>query len=604
MQLPLRSLADRLPLRVMVWLGVVIFFFLFLRLVSLQIISGGYYRDVADSNRVSTTVIKAMRGLLLDRSGTPLVKNTAVFSLQVDAGALGARNSSALIQPAEHISIILGVPTSQILDALQQSLTTGQPVTAINKLTYKQALSWQTGVRGLTGVRVTTTYSRQYVSGSALGPVLGYTSTLTKEDVDAGSADGYAFDDRIGRTGIEAFYETLLRGRDGVEQYEVNGHGEPQILLKNSDQTPGHNLQLTIDSELQNTLYNQLANAVDAAGLPGGAAVALDPTTGEVLALVSYPAVDSNDFTKGISQVDYNKLLKDARKPLFARATSGTFPSGSTFKPIVAAGALEAGVIDKNFTVNSVGGLDVNGQRFDDWKSGGHGITNVTKGLAESVNTFFYIIGGGNNSSFEGLGADRIRQYAVDFGLTAPTGIDLPGEAAGFLPSPGWKEEVKNEPWFLGDTYNFAIGQGDVLVTPLQVANYTAAFANGGTLYRPHLLRKVFTQDGSVMQTVQPTIHTKQVVSKKSINIVREGMRQAVTAGSAQGLLGLPVEAAAKTGTAQFGDEGKTHAWITTFAPYDKPQIVITVLLEAGGEGSEAALPVARAGLEEYFSQK
>ena len=269
----------------------------------------------------------------------------------------------------------------------------------------------------------------------------------------------------------------------------------------------------------------------------------------------------------------------------------------------MAAAALAEGVINENTTVLSSGGIKIDQWFFPDWKEGGHGLTNVKRALAESINTFFYYIGGGYQD-FTGLGLDRLVKYEKMFGLNAQAGVDLPGEAAGFLPTKEWKEKTKGERWYIGDTYHLAIGQGDILVTPLQVADYTAVFANGGSLYRPHFIRQVLSSQDKLIGEVENKPIKSGFISPKNIEIVREGMRQTVTAGSARSLQSVPVAVAGKTGTAQWSSTKPTHAWFTGFAPYDKPEIVLTILIESGGEGSAAAVPIANEVLSWYFSRE
>ena len=285
--------------------------------------------------------------------------------------------------------------------------------------------------------------------------------------------------------------------------------------------------------------------------------------------------------------------MVDPNAPLFSRAWAGSFPSGSVIKPIIAAAAFSEGLINRQTTFFSSGGLQINTWFFPDWKAGGHGVTNVVKALAESVNTFFYIIGGGYEN-FVGLGLEKISEYLKKFGLANTVGIDLPGETAGFIPSREWKEDVKKERWYIGDTYNLSIGQGDLLVTPLQVANYTAIIANGGTSYQPHLVKRMINAETKEKIDIAPRIIEKNVLPDSILSIVREGMRATITSGSAQSLNSLPVAVAGKTGTAQWSSKYSPHAWFTGFAPYDDPQIVLTILIEEGGEGSHVAVPVAR----------
>jgi len=304
-----------------------------------------------------------------------------------------------------------------------------------------------------------------------------------------------------------------------------------------------------------------------------------------------------------VSQEEYNAFLNDENNPLFNRAISGEVPSGSTIKPVVAAAALQERVISENTSFLSIGGLHIGQWFFPDWKAGGHGVTNVRKALAESVNTFFFYIGGGYQD-FVGLGVDRLVKYMRLFGLGEKSGLDLNGESAGFVPTSDWKEETKNEAWYIGDTYHISIGQGDILVTPLQVANFTAAVANGGILYRPYLVQSLLDENNQVVKQIEPQIIRRDFIDPYNLQVVREGMRQTVIAGSARSLSVLPVNSAGKTGTAQWSSKKQNHAWFTGFAPYENPEIVITVLVEEGREGSEVSVPIAKEILDWYFSQR
>jgi penicillin-binding protein 2 len=328
----------------------------------------------------------------------------------------------------------------------------------------------------------------------------------------------------------------------------------------------------------------------------------MNPSNGEILAIVSLPSFDNNHFAQGISQAEYELLIKQPDKPLFNRAVSGEFPSGSTIKPVMSAAALQEGVINENTTIKSVGGIRIGQWFFPDYLAGGHGTVDVKKAIANSVNTFFYYIGGGYES-FTGLGVDRIEKYFKLFGLGSQTGVDLAGEASGFVPSPAWKEEVKGEKWYIGDTYHISIGQGDLLVTPLQVAAYTSVFANKGKLYRPHFIRQVLTSGDTGFKELKEGPVRENFISDNNINIVREAMRQTVTAGSARRLTSLPATSAGKTGTAQWSTKEKPHAWFTGFAPYENPEVVVTILVEEGGEGHLAAVPIAEEYLQWYFGE-
>ena len=328
----------------------------------------------------------------------------------------------------------------------------------------------------------------------------------------------------------------------------------------------------------------------------------MDPSNGEVLALVSLPTYNNNVFARGIKASEYELLITQPDKPLFNRAISGEYPSGSTIKPIWAASALEEGIISEYTTFLSVGGISIGQWFFPDWLSGGHGRVNVYRAIAESVNTFFYNIGGGYED-FKGLGVDKMVYYGELFGLGTQTGIDLAGEADGFLPTKTWKEEVKGERWYIGDTYHMAIGQGDLLVTPLQVAAFTGVFANGGSLYRPHFIKQVLSATDQPIKAVEIEPVRKDFINNYNIEVIRNSMRQTISAGSARRLQSVPVPVAGKTGTAQWSTKKDTHAWFTGFAPFEDSELVITILIEEGGGGDVTAVPIAQEYLEWYFKE-
>ncbi len=599
------SVASEFQLRWLLVIAAVVIGVLIMRIAYLQLMEGDTYRAAAEGNRINTEVTKALRGVLYDRNGNLLVKNVPDFRLQLTARDL-SRYDEDLYEQALTAVLELGEISEQERDDfLQRSYASGQPVTVRSFIPYEDALEMMGQVHNLPGVAVEAFYAREYLAGPAFGHLIGYTGKINEEEFNELFEEGYQLDDSVGKIGLELSYEAQLRGVDGERKVEVNNRGRETAVVSDTAPVAGNNLHLTIDQDLQQQLYDKLGALVEERDLPGAAAVAMDPRDGSVRALVSFPSYDNNLFVGGISSEEYQQLTEDERNPLYQRALTGTYPSGSTFKPIVAAAALEEGVATAESTVLSTGGLQIDRFFFPDWKSGGHGVTNVTKALAESVNTYFYLIGGGDNETTSGLGVERITEYARRFGLAGRLGIDLPGESSGFLPSKAWKEEFKDEPWYIGDTYHLAIGQGDILVTPLQVASYTATIANGGTFYRPHVVEKATNQSGDVVFEYDREIINDQVVSPGTIAIVQQGLREAVEYGSARSLQSLPVSSAGKTGTAQFGDpDGKTHSWFTAYAPYDSTaELVVTVIVEEGGGGNDAALPVVREVLADYFSR-
>lgn len=582
---------------------VVVMAVFFARLLYLQVLQGNSYRSLAEQNRTHTEVEKALRGVLYDQSGKQLVKNIPNFTLVLNPDAISFYSTAEYQLQREEIVAATGLPATEIDAGLNRARESQHTVILREHIPYEEALQLVVRLEKVASLEVLTYYAREYSEGDAFGHLIGYTGKISEVEYQAHREEEYLFTDDIGKAGIEKSHETDLRGSDGYVDSEVDAQGNKQTIISERPAVSGNNLHLTIDSALQQRLYDELQRVVEQGSLPGASAIAIDPRDGSILALVSYPSYNSNAFSSGISNDEYKKLIEDERNPLFHRAISGEYPSGSTFKPVVAAAALEEGIITPSTTVESTGGVTIDRFFFPDWKSGGHGTTNVIKALAESVNTFFYLIGGGDNETNTGLGVERITEYAKRFSFGSTTGIDLPGEAEGFLPSKAWKEEFKDEPWYIGDTYHLAIGQGDILVTPLQIALMTATLANGGTLYQPHVVDHITNAAGETIQIIEPTVLRSEAVSSRSVRVVQQGLREAVLTGSARSLQSLPVTSAGKTGTAQFGTGEKTHSWFTAFAPYENPEIAITVMVEEAGGGNDAALPIARTALNQYFSR-
>lgn len=572
-----------------------------IRVFYLQVVQGQSFTDQAEGNRIYTQVEKAARGVLYDANGELLAKNIPNFTLIVHVREIDAEDKEDYLKQRDEIQVISGLEDEEFEELFTKSANSGLPVVLKEHIPREEAMKLMITTQDIPALNIDARYGREYTHSEAFGHILGYTGNITAEEYAQYKDQDYLFTDYLGKSGVEKTYEQYLRGTDGEKNTEVNFRGEEQGLVSEQDPIPGGNVTLNIDARMQNWLYNRLKQFSQENNVPGGSIVAMDPQTGYVKALVSYPSFDANMFVGGVDQETYDAIIADERRPLFHRAVTGEYPSGSTFKPIVAAAALEEGIIDASTTVNSTGGITIGVDNFPDWKAGGHGITNVTKALADSVNTFFYIVGGGNNVDSTGLGVEKIVDYARLFGLGEQSGIDLPGENDGFLPSKLWKEEYKDQPWYLGDTYHLAIGQGDILVTPLQVASFTATIANGGTYYTPQVVKSISQQDGTIEKVFEPVVHRKVPLSQESINVVRKGMKEAVEYGSARTLQVLPVESAGKTGTAQFGDPDKTHSWFTAFAPYTNPEIVVTTLVEEGGGGNDAALPITREFLQWYY---
>lgn len=568
---------------------------LFAKCFYLQVLRGGYYFSLAEENRTKIEYTKADRGIIYDRNGEALVQNVFGFSLTIVPADL-PKDSSKRSDVINTAAYLAGITAQEIEDRLKDSSKYYyQSIVIKTGIGYEQAMYLKIISAEMPGVYLDIDSWRQYVAGPSWSHLLGYVGKINAEEYEKNN-DTYLLSDNMGKAGLEKQYESRLKGVHGQKKIEVDALGREKKIISETNYVTGDSLILSVDSALQKKIYEILqAKAKDSRA----SVVISNPQTGELLAMVDYPSYDNNLFAAGIKSDDYKKLLEDPNKPLYTRSILGEYPSGSTIKPTIAAAALQEKIITKNTTVNSSGGLRVKEWFFPDWKAGGHGTTNVVKAIAQSVNTFFYYIGGGYGD-FEGLNIDRLDKYFALFGLGEKTGIDLPGEHGGFLPTPAWKEEVKKEPWYIGDTYHVSIGQGDLLVTPLQVNAWTATIANGGRYLRPHLALGVVHPDGS-KELFPPQVIRENFISSTNISIVREGMRETVISGSARSLSDLKVAVAGKTGTAQWNTTKPNHAWFTAFAPYDRPTFAVTVLVEEGGEGSSIAAPIAKEILQYWF---
>jgi penicillin-binding protein 2 len=625
----LRKSFDVKKLKYIFYILIFFFFLLFSRLFWLQIVKGSEYRVLAEGNRIRVSSIEPKRGIIYDANMKPLVKNEANFVLYLVPSEMPKDEMERDLILRE-LSFILereNIVSRDNLDGSNYSgfefiedsnyfysiknkidkikrgtLESFRPLFVMDQINKSSAIAIALEAEKLPGVSLSVKMGREYFNSdvrlSSLSHLLGYTGKVSEKDLEV-FGDDYSLIDYIGKTGLEYFYENELKGEKGKKYVEVDALGREKRLVSNTKPINGNNIVLSIDTDLQAKVEEVLVEHLSKNNLSKASVVAMNPQNGEILSLVSWPSYDNNLFSGGISQEDYSALLNNPNRPLFNRAVSGNFPSGSTIKPVVSVAALEEGIINENTSINSSGGIWVGQWYFPDWKAGGHGMTNIKKAIAESVNTFYYYIGGGYDN-FEGLGVDKIVEYFNLFNIGSQSGLDLPQEARGFVPTPEWKKERTGESWYIGNTYHISIGQGDLSVTPLQVANFTSFFANGGKMYRPHLVKNIFSEDTGLSMDIEPEITRENFVSDENIQIVKEGMRQTVTSGSAARLSLLPFEVSGKTGTAQWNTTKEPHAWFTSFAPYDDPEIVLTVLVE---EGEESSLPVSIAGdiLSYYF---
>lgn len=583
----------------------------------LQIVKGDYYYSMAEGNRLRVQRIEPKRGVIYDRNLRSLVRNKANFMLYIVPADL-PDNEDELNPIIYRISeIVNNLSSEEIKKTIAQvpkySLESYRPLFLVDNLEYEQAMKLYLESNNWPGIVLSNKSNREYLvytlnneefqikPNYSLSHILGYTGKITESELEQ-FGDEYLPIDYIGKMGIEYFWENELKGQSGKKQIEVDALGKEKKVIGENPPIDGNNLILSLDVKQQLKLEEILVSHLEEAGLSRASAIIMNPNNGEVLAMVSLPAYDNNMFARGITQDEYNELISHEDKPLYNRSISGEYPSGSTIKPLMASAALQERIVSENTTFLSVGGINIGQWFFPDWRAGGHGRTNVRKAIADSVNTYFYYIGGGYDD-FVGLGVDRIVNYGQLFGLGTQTGIDLAGEASGFLPTRTWKEEVKGESWYIGDTYHLAIGQGDLLVTPLQIANYINVIANGGKLYRPHFVKEILSSNDDVIKEISTEPIRKNFIDSYNIDVVRDGMRQTVTQGSARSMQAVPATVAGKTGTAQWSSKKDTHAWFTGFAPFANPELTITILIEEGGEGSDRAVPVAREYLQWYFGE-
>ncbi len=634
---------------------VVVFLFLLVQLWRLQIVQGAYFKELANHNRYRLVPIDAPRGVIYDRKGNILVRNTPTYSVLIVPAdlpedeqaeeAIYARLSALLDVPVssedeevtsarekapyflirkdaqwspapQHVPYIPR-PGIKELVAKTRLLAPFTPIVIATKVDRDTAFIIEEEHLELPGVQIKAEPIRQYLFGELTSHVIGYVGPIPEEWADDYPRPEYSPDDTVGLSGVEYTFEKELHGIKGRKHIEVDVAGrEIKTIGQSYPAQPGHNLVLTIDLDLQKVVDSALKKALKKSGSESGVAIVMNVNTGEILAMVSLPSYDNNLFAAGISVRDYARLSSAPARPLINHAISGLYPPGSTFKIIPASAALEEGVIDRHQTIRCEGTMWVPNKYFPDdpklaqpfycWYKPGHGLVNMISGLAESCDIYFYTLGGGFGD-FEGLGWQRLADYSQWFGMGQLTGIDLPGENPGLIPTAKWKRLTKAEIWVLGDTYHMAIGQGDVLATPLQMLNATAAVANGGTLYRPQLARMVTDAEGHIIRTFEPQVLQHVPVSDENLAIVREGMRAAVTWGTSWATNLPQVAVAGKTGTAEYpGPRDRrgrlpTHAWFTAFAPYENPEIAVVVFVDNGGEGSETAVPVAAEILNYYF---
>lgn len=586
--------------------AIIIFLGIVWRIADLQVVHGNEFQAQAAAQSITVSTTIPPRGLIFDSQEKQLAGNLSSFDLVFYKSEFLKEGGSLNIL-RENLSHFFSFTEEDFhFFGFKEGGTLPRQVTILRDVDTVTTLFLKGHSKELPGVIAEERTRRVYTGGPALAPIIGYLGASSQEEREKMSE--LTHDSLSGKLGLELQYGEVLQGHIGKKIIQVDAERKIQKIKSISDAEAGNDLYTTLDGELQQKSYQVLETHLRANGKRAGAIVILDPQSGVVRALVTYPSFQNAFFTKRLSQKDFDTIFLNPDKPLFNRAIAGEYPPGSTIKPIIASAALEEKIINPLKKIFSAGFIRIPNpfkigefSTFLDWKA--LGWVDLRQALAYSSNVYFYTVGGGFENQ-QGLGVERIKKYAILFGLYQPLGIDLPGEKSGFVPDPFWKSEKKpKDPiWRVGDTYNISIGQGDMLVTPLQVASYTSVFANRGTLFKPYIVQKIINQKSKeTVREFYPTIIRNNFISRDTIQIVREGMRLVVSEGTARQLNNVSVMVSGKTGTAETGRLNEAHAWFTGFAPYENPEIVITVLVEKGGEGSMVAVPIAKEILEWYF---
>ena len=576
------------------------------RLVDLQVVQGPVYSRLAIVNRVHRVPIPAERGVIYDRHGVQLVINQPAWSLAVTTVALplaGAARSAEL----DRVAGLAGLTRAELDARLAGDQNGYRPFTVRAGLTDVQAQTANERLPALPGVELLRSATRRYLEPDLFSHLLGYVGPIDADEYRTLRATGYQPDEEVGKAGLEAGLEDLLRGTDGWEDVLTNADGQVVKVLREQPPVPGRSIYLSVDAGLQKAVHDTLVEGLAKAGSKAGASVVTDPRTGEVLAMVSVPSYDDNAFAQGISAAAYRQLLDDPARPLFDRAIAGEYPPGSTFKMITGAAGLQEGKITGSTLLGCPANLTFGAWTYWDWAHYDLGAMNVVKAIPTSCDTFFYQVA-------NLLGPDTIASYARDFGYGEVPGIELPGAAAGVAPTPAYKLQVCPYPagtpdcgWNVGDTVTMGIGQSYVLATPLIQAMYAAALGNGGTLLRPTLVHQVTDGAGHILMNSVRQVVRQVPVSPPNLELLRSGMHQSLTGSWGTAAiarsLGFRWDGGCKTGTAQFGGSGvdlPSHAWFIDFAPYVNPVFASATILEGAGFGEYVAEPVAVRFMDYY----
>ncbi len=561
------------------YLVIGIFLILCFRLWQLQVLEGTKYRKMSEENRLRIVKIPAPRGIIYDRNGTPLVKNVPFYSVSMSP------DTSRDID-IDGLSKLLDIKKDDLAEKLNNKNNSQfMPIKLKQGLTFQEIARIEARRSDFPGLFIETDWGREYPFGKVAAHLIGYLGKITSAQMNNPELQHFSSEMLVGQWGVELLYDEQLRGIPGERVIEVDALGRELRMIQEKAYAKGHDLNLSIDISIHKAIEN-------AFGEKAGAFVAIKPDSGEILALESIPSFDPNVFSRGVSSKEWKALMEDPKKPMLNRALQSQYPPGSTFKIITAVAAMEEAAITPETRIYCTGGISYGRWTFGCWRKGGHGYVDFHKGIVESCDVYFYELG-------KRLGIEKIAKYATALGLGSETGIKLVKERAGLIPSVQWKKEHRGLPWYLGDTFISAIGQGFVTATPIQMALMTATFANGGHVYRPSLVRG----DYSPVRTV--------ALKPETIKRVKEGLADVVNAGNgtAQGARSSLALIAGKTGTAQVAAKRKgalsgrfmDHAWFVAFAPVENPEIAVAVFVEHGGGGGAVAAPIAKKGIEAHL---
>jgi penicillin-binding protein 2 len=567
---------------------------LYIRLWYLQAVKGTYYYEQAESNRIRPVKLRPPRGIIYDRHGRPLVENVLTFDI-----SLVPEDAPDLEATIGQMSRIVGIDEDSLRAALSDASEVRvkyDPVKMQEEAPWDEVALVEAHQEELQGAIIEPEHRRHYPYGGLASHQLGYIGKVSQAQKKQDQPDTGLL---TGQGGIEKIYDKLLRGTAGRRMIQVNASGRKVKDLGIEEPRPGIDLYLTIDLEVQKA-------AEEGLGDRAGAVVAMDPNSGEILALASHPNYDPNLFPRGISPTDWVRLMNDPSHPLYNRAIQSVYPPGSTFKIIVSLAGLESGVIDPDEKITCRGFLTSGRRAFRCWKKGGHGAISFHQALVESCDVYFYTMG-------DRIGWDRVASYARKLGYGNLTGIPLPDEKPGLIPTTEWKKKRTGEAWYGGDTFINSIGQGFVLVSPIQAAQMIGAVANGGYFYRPSLLKQTRNRETGAVKAYSSDRRGKVSLDERALTQVREALAGVVNepGGTGHGAQTRLAKVAGKTGTSQVIAQkvagrklsGSTadHAWFVAYAPVDNPKIAVAVLVEHGGHGGAAAAPIARKVIEEYL---